>query len=1000
MIFINLKRILIMVGIMAGLSAMASSSQEILISEDFQAWQNFKFSEENKITEYRGWRIFNTNDAKGSFECIHSRDESFLRISRLNNTGDSAIDLDSLDNRILINPGTNIFIRVFARSASKNASIDIRIAEYNGNNFLGIDNEHTFKLGKEFQPYVFQIKTSAKTSEINAAIRIPGTTSIDIKAIEVGILEKLTKPCIQLPQGRCLNKRPVLWWKGSAHKAHQIQISEDINFSSLSWDSGLIERLNDHIRLPECSPGKTIFARVRILDFKENYSDWSDPSIIIYTPQKQLEAGNLFVYDLNPTRNLSPEEAFEQAHIVSALQGLANREKPRLFIRWMEADDFWLEKLREPERWMEHVTLKHIESLENLLEEFSSFFNGIVLWDPDVPATSNMASTVAGVENLLPIPKRDVEGSLYRRLVKSGPKLPVKRSLVDMFTGKGIIPETKEKSSGSAKNDAHRWAILKYLETGKSNPARLGYYIDYFWKNNPSVSKDFSNHTLTNHDFFIMKKGFFWDLTVWNDETPVDDKDQPLGTDYETLMRIFHTASSKIKPDEMIHCGGFTPWAMKYTNAANDHEKHGGVQTEWETVRILSAFNTILDADALHLSGMANASIYAHIPKPVRFNQSPPALKEECINNGWMCPDGEIDARTFMVHYVGDYDSAAWLTTQTPKFWNNIRRGEIATPWAWNPNLMERGMPMFDEFIRTRTPEDYLWAGDCGAGYINPTQIFAPRDPSGLPDAKELWSAQCKKWFRMMDIRHVGFLINGRAGNITDQVREMYVEFAGDGIVELDFGDTPDRLYENMPVLRMKNIGLDVEPEKGAEKIRELTKAGEKSFLPIRTVLYSPNYFRSLSRILKRSNPELKVETMRPLEFFYLLRSSLGGKNIRRASFLYDTVPGVLKAGEKISKKIWLRNIGWDSWEKSGEKMVRIAVEFSTVDKRKSPQLITLKKDVNPGEMTEVEFTLQAPSKPGEYYFRIDLLEGKNTWFSEHGNLPESRILRVLQSKM
>ena len=35
----------------------------------------------------------------------------------------------------------------------------------------------------------------------------------------------------------------------------------------------------------------------------------------------------------------------------------------------------------------------------------------------------------------------------------------------------------------------------------------------------------------------------------------------------------------------MIHIGGFTPWAFKYTDGHSQHG-HGGVETEWESVRV------------------------------------------------------------------------------------------------------------------------------------------------------------------------------------------------------------------------------------------------------------------------------------------------------------------------------------------------------------------------------------------------------------------------------
>ena len=35
-------------------------------------------------------------------------------------------------------------------------------------------------------------------------------------------------------------------------------------------------------------------------------------------------------------------------------------------------------------------------------------------------------------------------------------------------------------STGSAKNDAYRWAKAQYLDTGRCTPGALGYYVDAY----------------------------------------------------------------------------------------------------------------------------------------------------------------------------------------------------------------------------------------------------------------------------------------------------------------------------------------------------------------------------------------------------------------------------------------------------------------------------------------------------------------------------------------
>jgi hypothetical protein len=973
----------------------------VFVEENFKDWAQIDFTEEGALVE-TGWRLFSVNGAEGRFEIFNTHQESFIRISRGAAAGDSALDRDLEQLRPLVQPETSVILRVWARKVEGEAKLNLGLAEYEGNAFTGKSRSEIFELSEQFTPYFIETTTTSPATELNPAVRISGTGSIEVARIELFQKESAAggKPQIMLPQGRTPNSTPTLWWRGPTGQAVQVQTSLEMGFQNLLWDSGELLRATEHWLLPEQQPGQPVYARVRIQDFEQVWSEWSEPTLIVYTPMEQLAPTELVVYNLHSTRNMDPARAFEQAHFVSVLQGIVNRERPRLYLKWLDADDFWLDRLREPGRWMEHVTVRQIDNdktgLEQLVDIFRDDFEGVVLWDPDVPATSNVASTVGGIENLAPIPLREEHGSLYQRLVTGGPRLEVKRSLVDLFTGQGVIPETKEPSSGSAKNDAYRWAVQKYVKSGLSDPARLGYYIDAWWIQNPHG--DYSLHTLTNHDFFVQHQGFLWDLNVWNDETPVDDPGQPMGTDYETLLRLLYSCHERLGPQEMIHCAGFTPWAFKYTTYGSAGGTHGAVPTEWETVRLLSAFDAVLDADAIGLCGLANASVWWHMPRPMQFNQPPPPSYEECRRQGWIDAEGQVAPLTYLLHYVGDYDAAAWLTTEVPPYWNDFRRGEVMLPWAWNPNLMERGAPMFDEFVRTRTAYDRLWAGDNGAGYLNPTQLFPPRDPSGLPDGSERWIAYCRKFFRKLDYRHVGFVIQGRAGGMTDEARAMYSRFAADGIVEQPIvGAAADRLFGRMPILDMSHNGIG-DIDAGVRDIRNLATPGATDFLVIRSVLHPSSYYWEVNRALWRQYPEIDMEEMGPQEFFYLLRHHLGGGNDRRAAFLFDSLPDKVTAGSKVTVSLWIRNIGWETWSGAAKEGVQVGVELTCSDRRENPVKAFFPQVLAPGQMGRVDFELEAPQEPGEYYFRADLVASDGQWFEEAGNLPLFRKVKVVDS--
>ena len=119
---------------------------------------------------------------------------------------------------------------------------------------------------------------------------------------------------------------------------------------------------------------------------------------------------SLLVYNLSYTdTTLSRADAFEHTLVVAALSGLANRDSPRIFTPYMPADDQWQKVLTQSGKWLSNTTFVPIPSGGDALLPLvravrqswaggSSAIRGLVLYDPQVPATSNVASTAAGVE--------------------------------------------------------------------------------------------------------------------------------------------------------------------------------------------------------------------------------------------------------------------------------------------------------------------------------------------------------------------------------------------------------------------------------------------------------------------------------------------------------------------------------------------------------------------------------------------------------------------------
>jgi hypothetical protein len=81
----------------------------------------------------------------------------------------------------------------------------------------------------------------------------------------------------------------------------------------------------------------------------------------------------------------------DQRLTMTSLQGLVNRDGPCIYLK-PGGYDFWVSKLgyptnRYPRAW-------------DLIGKYRASFNGLVVYDAKVPSTINIATTLAGLNNL------------------------------------------------------------------------------------------------------------------------------------------------------------------------------------------------------------------------------------------------------------------------------------------------------------------------------------------------------------------------------------------------------------------------------------------------------------------------------------------------------------------------------------------------------------------------------------------------------------------------
>lgn len=572
---------------------------------------------------------------------------------------------------------------------------------------------------------------------------------------------------------------------------------------------------------------------------------------------------------------------WDDLHAASTLQGIVNRRQPRLYIDYVEngslpVDAHWWGKYRRAGEWLADRDTLLLTSVFDAVVYFRKQLRGAVVYDSQVASTSLVASAVAGIENLLAVRYDSDPRSLYSRLCLSG-MLPVRRWLVrpdgtPLFTGEGLLPETARPSSGSLKCDPYLWFIEKYMKTGRCPARHAGYYPDQFWRSMPLRSAR-NHHQLTNHDFFVSRQGFFFDLSPWSDEPATDEPSQPLGADYQTLCELLRTADSLGRGRRLCHIGGFPAWAYKYTRRAGG--RHEDVATEWQFSELISRFNAFKDADAIAFGAMANASFWQHFPLQRRYPQ-PWITREELQRQGLLDAAGRVDtSRNYFLIYVGDYDASSWVSQMMPLLWDAPERGELPMMWCVSPVLAERAPHVLHYLRLTASPLDYFAAADNGAGYMMPGTAEQQDRDEGTTRRIDAWERHCRRYYRQWGISLTGFIIDGNGPAMQQRSLDAYARFSPHGIVPQQCPTAS--LHRGMPVLRADWDLVSDNPREAARVLVDrLRLRQDVPFHWFRCILKSPKWYDQMVDEACCLEPSL---TLLPAPaFFSLLRCWLEQK--------------------------------------------------------------------------------------------------------------------------
>lgn len=439
-------------------------------------------------------------------------------------------------------------------------------------------------------------------------------------------------------------------------------------------------------------------------------------------------------------------QAYDEAAAACCLQGLYNRQHgPAIYMLSNNPrPQYWLDLFSREDEWLYGRERREIAGLDALFSLARDCIAGAVIWDPAVPATLNVATTIAGVEKGVVLSPELAQELLPRW------NIPVIIDLGGRFDGR---------LTGSKKNDAYRWAITHYQE-------QCSNHFLFLYEDACLCREKGNLEYVVTRDWAVYQSGFVYDLSPWGDVTPGDDEGQPLGTDLATYHLLLEKQYEKTAGKELTEVAGFFSFA-KYSNVAGHPYPHEPVPTEWETVYLISPYNCYQNTVAHNCFNQSFHSQHACPP----LKQGRPEIQPAVQNKVYLC-----------IHMC-DYDSVLPLYEFLPELWSEKTRGSLPLAWGLNPNLVESYPDIIEYFYKTRSSLDFFVGDASAAGYFNPSRI--------RPEHWDVVIAHNRRFYEALDMSLSPMILDWV--NPSHQVLDAFCQFSPDGVSSIicDFHQQP-----------------------------------------------------------------------------------------------------------------------------------------------------------------------------------------------------------------
>jgi hypothetical protein len=371
-----------------------------------------------------------------------------------------------------------------------------------------------------------------------------------------------------------------------------------------------------------------------------------DPDFHI-CPKSRPPARTLFAFRTGDLTSF----AWDMRLTLSCLQGIVNRSQPRLYLIHDRYDELWLDWLRERGDVDKIIWLEVGEVFERFLPEVSKTF----LTDPDVPASINVATMLAGIhDGLVATPNTAPQ---FKLPVGSEPESP----------GGGL---DLRKLGWKKDIDAYRWAF-RQLDSGLSRQAVT----------------ILAPQEVALRDYLVEFK-----IPILWISAPRDTEKNPKASSDEE-MQFAREIMMKWPPN--IPCLGWP----------NSGDKEAGIG-ETLGVRLASecAKFTPCTAFDAYSPTVGNLSVHSGTTARLRQSMPPVRLQRDKVYFTFIRSDG--DGWNFQRHYYR-------------KLFDDPKHGSVPIGWQLGSTAFDGQPDILDYYYKHARPGDCFVNALTGMGYIH-----------------------------------------------------------------------------------------------------------------------------------------------------------------------------------------------------------------------------------------------------------------------------------------